>query len=124
MSIFYGIAGLAAIFTFFAAKTSYWILKFLAGAAWVVSGLYWQANPPGILTAGDSIHVIVYLLLYIFGISCMFWTFWRTNGESMGKIIPFWRSEEDDESYRHESTRRERNDEYAKRLNRALNNRR
>lgn len=121
------ILGISAVFSFLGAKSSYYILKFLAGASWVASGLYWQSNPPSNIIAGSPTHVIIMILLWIFGIAFMFYPFWRTNGESFGKIVPFWRSQEDEDEIsraRYLPTRSERNQSYSNRINGALNNHR
>lgn len=115
---------LAVVFSFLGAKSSYYILKFLAGASWAAGGIIWINTANDAIPNGSPLQVIIMWMFYIFGIAFMFYPFWRTGGESLGKIIPFWRSEEDDEESRHLPTRSERNDAYSKRINRALNNHR
>jgi hypothetical protein len=121
------VLAIAAIFSFLAAKSSYYILKFLAGAAWVGMGLTWANIPPTLVPAGSATHTIILLLFWIFGISFMFYPFWRTNGDTLGKIVPFWRSQEENdeiEQSRRLITRSERNKAYSSRVSNALNNRR
>ncbi len=54
---------IAGLLSWFALKNKYFLLGFLAGAAWFVVVAYVAAYPPGALTQGDTIHNMLLLVL-------------------------------------------------------------
>lgn len=112
--------------TWIASTTSYWILKVFAGLFWWGLGFYWVANP-----VAGSLQTILVMLCIGIGLACFFWSFWYTskridNGveKSSSRFkLPFINNEE--EEYRPpELSRNDRLNDYARRVNNAMNGRR
>lgn len=119
-----------AIITFAGAKTSYYVLKFLAGLSWMGLAAFWLANP--FIAQGSPTDVIIIMTVLFMGLGCMLWAFWTpsiSNGrESGGRFrIPFVTpTDEEEEAERQRSyrpTRAERNEAYSRRVDRALQGR-
>jgi len=60
---------IAGLLSWFALKNKAFLLGLLAGAGWVVAGAYVAAYPPGALTAGDTIHGMLLIVLFGAGIT-------------------------------------------------------
>ena len=120
----------AGILSFLGIRSSYYILKFLAGLAWWALALYWINSPPSTITKGSSVDTVVVVLLFIIGLAFMFMTFWTSkvsNGQETGGRLrlPFMKTDEQEEELRRGQTppRQERNAAYAQRVRRALGGR-
>jgi len=121
--------------TYIASRSSYYILRFIAGGAWWGLMAYWLVNRPSSITAGSAVDSIVVILLLTIGLAVMFMTSWTTrtvDGVERGGFnvrLPIWlggQSEEDELAERRNSamTSRTRRDLYRERANSALRNRR
>ena len=51
------------ILSFLAIRSSFGLLKFLAGIGWIAMFIYWMTNPPSTVTPGSPAHVAVMLVL-------------------------------------------------------------
>ncbi len=117
---------ICAILSFIGAKTTYYILKILAGFSWFGIFAWLTYNP--FTTQGSPADVITLLVVSITGIAFMFFAFWSPqvkNGQERGGRFrfPFQPSEEDEEVERQRNympTRAERNANYRNRANSAL----
>ena len=124
------ILALCGILTFVAVKSSYYILKFLAGVAWFGLGAWWIANP--FTTQGEPTDVIMLIVVFVVGLAMMFMPLWyesQRNGTTVGKFrIPFLSPTEDEEESeklaRSLPTRSERSAAYRERVDSAINGRR
>lgn len=117
----------SGVMSFLALRSSYWILKFLAGVSWWIMGMYWISNRPVSITQGGAVDNAVIIALFIIGLAFMFMPFWRMKTESGREIggrfrLPFMGSEEE-ESRPPAPTRSERNARYRERVNSALRGR-
>lgn len=119
----------SGILTFIAVRSSYWILKVLAGLVWFAIDSYWVTNPPSSITIGSSTHVIIMFLLGAIGIALAFMPFWYTRNENGNEVAKGFRrflagvSKEEEESERYKPTRRERNSAYRDKINDAIEGR-
>lgn len=126
-----GFIVLALGLSFLGAKSSYWILKFLAGAIWWVFGIYWINYPPSVVTEGSSTDKAVIVFLFITGAVFWLWTFWnarRDNGVEVGGRLrfPFMKTDEQEAEYKARTqrvSRSERVRRYQDRVDDALNGR-
>ena len=75
---------LAVVVSFISIKTSYYLLRFLAGVAWIGLAIYWNAEP--IFATGSDTHTIFYLLFWGLGIGMMFMIMWRTSKDDGGSF--------------------------------------
>lgn len=124
--IFLGLLVFAGILSFISARSSYWILKFLAGCVWGVVGMYWISSPQGGVQHGSSVDTGIIILFFFIGFAFMLMTFWNTktqNGQESGRFrLPFMATEEEEElaeRQRKLPTRQQRTDAYKERLNKA-----
>ena len=110
--------------SWFGLKTTYWILKFLAGASWFALLAYWKTNMPSAIVTGSSTDTIVTVLLIFVGLAMMFSTFWYSkndNGMEVGRgfRLPFM-NHDDEEEIQALPTHTERVNAYRKRVNSRL----
>lgn len=118
----------AGIMSFLGAKSTYYILKFLAGVSWWALAMYWINSPPSTITKGSAIDTVVIVLFFIIGIAMMFMPMWyekQTNGGVEGRFKIRWPqmlggTSEEEENAPPAPTRSERTADYATRVNRAL----
>jgi len=125
--------GIMAIgLSFISARTSYWLLKFMAGLSWWVVGMFWIANSPSDIAKGSPTDIAILFLLFFAGLAFMLMAFWTTRqdkGQEVGKgfKIPFISpSDEEEEEERRRSyrpSRQERNSVYSQRVRSALQGR-
>lgn len=115
------------ILTFVGARSTYYILKVIAGFSWILVMAYWIASPPSTIAVGSSVHTMGIVIFIGMAVACFFWVFWTTklsNGQESGRWrLPFMQSEEEEElsaQQRRKLTRTERTDIYIARLNAAL----
>jgi hypothetical protein len=116
--------GACGILSYVAIKSSFWILKFIAGISWWGLAFWWIADP--FTTAGTPPHIVMLFVALLAGIAMMMLTFWQTKndptGRETGKFhIPFTSSDDEDESSRHVSTHQERVAAYRSRIGGAYN---
>jgi len=117
--------------TYISLKTSFYILKVLAGISWFGMGAWVIAHPIGD-NASSPVQTIIMLVCFFVGISMFFLPFWTTkisNGREVGSgwKLPFMPSDEDEEAERQRSympSRQERNAAYSQRVRGALHGRR
>ncbi len=117
---------IAGILVFAGLKTTFYIIKILAGLAWIGLFAWWQISP--FTTAGSPAHVIVLMVVLFAGIACFFWPMWETkfkNGQERGGRfrLPGMQSDEQEEEERQRrniSTWHEGADAYTAKLNAAL----
>jgi hypothetical protein len=116
--------GFAGVMTFFGIKSTYWILKVLAGFCWWAIAAYWITNKPTNITSGSSTDTIVVILLIFIGVAMVFMPFWFTKNEN-GQEVPrgFRFSSKEDEEETPQPTRDDRTSDYSRRVNGALNGR-
>jgi len=127
----YAIIALFAIFAVGAFFTTYYILKFFAGAVLWSLAIFWVFNP---LVEGVSVvNNVIIVVLFFGGLAFMLMPFWypgRNNGQGgFGLRVPkiFGGESEDDENRRVSRSRRtmiDRNDDYRGRVNVAMRGRR
>lgn len=121
---------IAAIFTFVATKTSYYILKFFAGAAWIGVAVWYIYNP--LADGASPINDILVIIGIFGGIACMFWMGWtikKDGKEGFNFRLPaFMGGRNEDEEYaetrRMAMTGRERRENHRIRANNAVRSRR
>jgi hypothetical protein len=118
-------AVLAGILSFIGAKSSFWILKVLAGLSWWGLDFYWMSSPPSNIVKGSAVDQLMIALLIVVGLAFMLMPYWYTsskNGQEEGKgfKMPFQKTQEEEEDYRarYSPSRKERNAHYIDRLNR------
>ena len=118
----------AGIMSYIGSRSTYWILKFLAGGAWFAFAIYWINNPPSTIVQGSATDTVVIVLLFVIGLAFMFMPFWypqRENGQEIGGRLrlPFMKTDEQealDNQQRYSPTMRERNENHRDRVNNAL----
>lgn len=121
--------------TYIASRSSFYLLKFIAGVSWWGLMAYWLANRPDSITAGSGVDTLVVALLVVIGLAVMFMSAWTTrtvNGvEKSGfniRIPQFLggKTEEEEATERRLSARtwRDRRDIYQERLDGATRGRR
>ncbi len=120
---------IAGVMSFLALRSSYFVLKFLAGLSWWGFAVYWLSNRPVAITAGSATDTIILLLLFFFGIAIMLMPFWYTKTEEGQEIgrgfkLPFMKTPEEEEKANYHEGRGERNDAYRNRVYGALGGRR
>lgn len=109
-----------------AAKSSYYILKFMAGVAWLAMAIYWISDTPSSIVQGSVTDKVVIIFLIFMGVAFILMPFWypkRQNGDEVGGRLrlPFMPTdEEEEESTRDLPTRSDRNRSYQDRVNSAL----
>lgn len=115
----------AGIMTFVAVRSTYWILKFLAGLVWGGVCIYWLGNPPSSIDVGSSAHTAILIAMAAIAFSMALMPFWYTsnkNGQEFGRFkMPWQKVEEEEEPYK--PTSRERNVSYQRRINERLSGR-
>lgn len=119
------LVAVSLVLTYIGTRSSYWVLKFMAGIAWLGTGGFWRSNTPTVVTAGSSSDTIVLMLFMTLGVAMLLMPLWYTkneNGVEVGRgfRIPFMKSEED-EPKPYTPNRVERNSDYANRVSSALN---
>jgi len=112
----------AGIMSFIAARSSYWVLKFLAGLSWWGVAAFWISTPPASITPGTPVDVIMIVLWFAAGLSFMVMTFWYTKteeGQEVGRgfRLPFQKPPEPSAPIQ---TRKDRAAAYQNRVNKAL----
>jgi len=120
------ILAMAAILTYFASRTSYHVLKVLAGAAWVGLGVWWSYTP--FAPQGSPTMTIVLTVVFMAGVAIFFWGLWEVKYDKSGKEVggrlhlPFITKSYGEESEVPDSpitTLRQRNTKYQARLDAA-----
>lgn len=112
--------------TWVGAKSSFWILKALAGLSWIAMAMFWQSNPPSTVVAGTPVDTVIILLFWFLGIAMLFMPFWYTSGEEQGKGFRMRISRllgREEEEPPPPPSRSERSTEYRDRVNGALRGR-
>ncbi len=74
--------------SFVAAKSSYYIMKVIAGLIWWAIAMYWMGNAPASIVKGSYVDVTITTILWFVGIAFMFMTFWYSkneNGQEVGR---------------------------------------
>ncbi len=119
-----GFLAFAGIVSYFGARSSYWILQFLAGTVWWAVGMYWINNRPSTITQGDPEDIAVIGLLFFVGLAFMFMPYWYSKDDTRGRLrLPFMHTDEQEEAEmkaRYSLSRSERNAAYEARVKRAL----
>jgi hypothetical protein len=123
--------GFALVMTSIATRTSYWILKMLAGFTWFAVAVYWKNNLPSGITLGSTVDNVVLVILGGIGVAMMLMPFWYTkpiNGQEVGAGFKALRSrffggEEGEEEETHEVSREERLAAHRNRVTRAIHGR-
>jgi len=127
---------LAVGVSWMASRSTYYLLKILAGVAWIGVATYWNNNPTPLFAFDSAGHTIFYILFWGLAVAMFFMPMWysKTNasGEKTGRMnirLPQFlggQSEVDElkERQRMATTSFDRRDTYRKRLNDALNGRR
>lgn len=109
------------IMSFIAYKSSYWIMKFLAGIMWFVLGMWWVANP--IISTPSPAQNGLIIGIFIIGVAFIFMPFWFTkesNGEEHSHFrLPGISHEEEPEVPM--MTREQRITAHREKVNKALN---
>lgn len=119
--------------TMVAVRSSYYILRFFAGAMWWAFGVWLVSNP--LVSGADPINDIMVILCFFGGLALMLMMGWRTstnNGREIGEFnirLPRLfggRSEEDEveEARRNARTWRDRRAIYRDRLNNTIKGKR
>lgn len=124
----YMLAIVAIGISFVASRSTYWILKFMAGLFWWVVALFWVSNAPAGITKGSPEDIAIIIALFFVGIAFMLMPLWYTklqNGREIGGRLrlPFMRNDEQEEEERmrrYLPSRSERVDRYVSRLESAL----
>jgi hypothetical protein len=114
--------------SFLASKSSYYVLKFLAGMSWWAFAIYWINNTPSSITDGSSTDTAVIVLLFVIGIAFVFMPFWYTkveNGQERGgrMRLPFMKTdaqEDADKKRAYRPSRNERTSAYEDRITNAM----
>lgn len=120
----------AGILTFVGVRSSYYLLKIIAGFAWLLPMAYWISTPPSAITKGDSVHSIGIIMFIGVAIALWFMPLWYTknnNGVEEGRFnlrMPRifggqTEQEEAEQLQRNARTWRERRDAYRERMDRA-----
>lgn len=118
-----GIIAICAILTFAGLKTTYYIIKVLAGVSYFGLGVWWVQNPLG----GDPTQpaqTVMVLLAFVAGIAMFFMPMWYSkfnNGQEVeGRFrLPFMHNDDEEElerQRRHLPNRSERVDAYLNHL--------
>ncbi len=82
----YVIAGLAIFTSFMAIKSSYWVLKFLAGAFWVGVATFWKMYLPATITAGNALDKIILIILVGMAVAFFVMPFWYTESKNGNEV--------------------------------------
>lgn len=116
-------AVVAGILSFIGAKSSFYILKILAGIAWWALDFYWISSPPSNIVKGSPVDQVIIMLLVIVGLAFMLMPLWYTPSENgkekgMGFKFPFQKTSEEEEEYRFRNapSRKERTAAYRERI--------
>ena len=121
--------------TYIGIKSSYYLLKFMAGAVWLFMLAVWVNQPPTGFTAGNATHTIALIIFFGLALAMFFSPIWSTrtvNGEERGAFnvrLPRilggkTEVEEQLEMERNASTWRDRRGSYQDRLDGAIKGRR
>lgn len=115
----------AGVMSFLGIRSTYWILKILAGFSWFAVMVYWLNSPPSSVTKGSSIDTVVIGLLVVIGVAFLLMPLWYSktiNGQEVGRgfTLPFGKSPEERERMRYRPTRQERSEAYRNRVSGAL----
>ena len=115
----------AGIVSFIGARSSFWLLKFLAGLAWWAGAMYWINNRPSTIAQGDPEDIAVIGLLFFVGLAFMLMPYWYTKEDGAGGRfrLPWMQTddqEEEDARARYSPSRSERNAAYEARVQGAL----
>lgn len=127
----YTFAVIAVGVSFIAARSSYYLLKFMAGVCWWIVAIFWLANAPAGIAKGSPEDTAIVVMLFFVGIAFMFMPLWVTktvNGREEGGFnvrIPrvFGGQSEEEESVakmRGARTSAGRRADYAERMNNAM----
>lgn len=119
--------------TMVAVKSSYYVLRFFAGALWWAFGVWLIANP--LASGANPINDIMLTVCFLGGVALMFMMGWRTSSRDGIEIGEFniriprifgGRTEEEELEERQRSARtyRSRRDVYTERLNGTIRGRR
>ena len=107
-------------------KSSYWILKLLAGGTWGILAVYLVNNPLG-GDASQPLQTVALLIITAFAAAMAFMPFWYDKQEGRGRLrLPFMQTDEQEEQSMAASRRpsmTERNADYEERVKNALNGR-
>jgi hypothetical protein len=91
--------GFALILTWIASKSSYWILKALAGGTWFFELAYWMyGGRPTSITQGTPPDQLIVVILFTLGIVMFLMIFWGSrsqNGYEVGGFRLPWQTEEE-----------------------------
>lgn len=111
---------ICAILSIGAIRSSYWVLRFFAGAAWTILTVYWINNP--ILAVGSPEQQLLIMVLFGVAFAFYFMIFWNSNGESVGRfrggLRRLFKGEEESPSASPRESRQARNAAYRERINR------
>lgn len=113
------------IMTWIGSKSSYWILKSLAGVLWfAVLAMWLNGSRPDSIVAGTPADQIVVLFLIAMGIAVFFMPMWFIKDEAGGRFKNPFKSKDDEEETmqaRYIPTREERIEAYRQRTRNAIN---
>ncbi len=119
----YMFALIAIGLSFVATKSSYFLLKFMAGVSWCIVALFWIGYSPTGITKGSPADTVIVIALFFIGIAFMLMPLWfqkSSNGVEVGRWkLPFSPTDEEEEEERQRRTlptRQERVDRYITRL--------
>lgn len=120
---------LAAIITFFGLRTSYWVMKVIAGFTWFGVLAYWKNATPTNITPGSPTDTMIILLFVIIGIAMLVMPLWTTKNENgsetgTGFRLPFQKTDEEEAKARYKPSKDERQAAYMARVNGAVRGRR
>ena len=124
------LATMALALTYISVKTSYYILRFFAGALWWALGV-WLIRTP-LIAGSDPLNDIMLTICFFAGFSMMLMIGWRTNDNGEGRFnirVPGFLGGQSEEEERAEAqymarTSRDRRDAYRERANSATRGRR
>ncbi len=98
---------LAGVLTFASLRSTYFILKFLAGLSWWGLAFYWHGNPFD--TASGSAMTVIVIVVFFVGLALIAMPFWTTrivNGKetNSGRFrLPFTKTDEELEEAKRKS---------------------
>jgi len=129
MMMLFGLFAFCGIVSFLSLRSRFFLLKLLAGAAWIGMFIYWMYNPP--LEAGSPPHIAVMIVLVGLAVAIPLMglgnevstqTDWRSGGKSEAMNlfkfkIPDWMKGQE---VAKKEEREEKTEEYRERLHRAM----
>lgn len=128
MTTLFTIVTLALVTTYISVKSSYYILRFFAGAFWWALAAWLAYNP--LMAGANPVNDIMFTLCIFVGFAVMFMMGWRTDSNGEGRFnirlpsIFGGMSEDEEAEFRSSRSYANRQARYRERLNNTIRGRR